>query len=231
MAPSVMDKAKKLLAKRKAAATRQTLAKKVKKIQKTLALRKPEVKFSRLYSNFAINNLPSAVIFPYRSNLPGTGDEDVRIGDRITVTSFRMKGYFLLFPTYQSSVVRTIAFIYKKNPDAITTSFSTIINLYLDSTSMNTAQAVNAFRDVNNKDSFVTLYDKSQTVNMIEGTTIAVKRKFDLNLSIPAKYRQVEYANGGTSNPTCNELIVCMITDTDDLLSYYYSTQLNYIDT
>lgn len=210
---------------------KSTLAEKVSKIQKTLAVRKPEVKYSRLYSNFSINNGPTASIFPYRNTLPGTNDDSGRIGDRIRVLNCHIKGYFLLFPTYQSTVVRTIAFIYKRNPDAITTSFSTIINLYLDSTSMNTNQAINSHRDVNNKDSFVTLYDKSQTVNQIDPVTIAPKRKFDLNLRIPKKYAQVEYADGGTSNPTCNELIIAMISDTDDLLTYYYTTQINYIDT
>lgn len=209
---------------------KQTLAKKVKKIEKTLRLRKPEVKYSRLYSNHSINNGPTAAIFPYRSIALGTGDDDGRIGDRISVLNVNVKGYFLLFPTYQSTVVRTIAFIYKHNPDAITTSFATIINLYLDSTSMNTNQAVNSFKDVNNKDSFVTLYDKRHTINMIDPVTTSTKRTFDFNLRIPAKYKQVEYADGGTSNPTHNELIIAQISDTDDLLGYYYQVHTNYID-
>lgn len=216
------------MARRRQKQKKETLAKKVSKIEKQLVARKPEVKYSWNYSSPTINNGPTAGIFPYRSIAVGTSDLNGRIGDKIHVQSFKCKGYLKLPAAYASSSFRCIAFVYKHNPDAITTSFATIINLYLESTLMNTNQAINSWVDHDNKDSFATLYDKTIAVNQYSASTDKVV-PYNFSVKIPKKYQGVDYSNGG-AYPSENELIIAFLSDTDDLLLYYLNYMVTYTD-
>lgn len=220
---------RKVYRKRRNYKRKEPLAKKVAKIQKQLVARKPETKYSWNYGSPTINNGPTAGIFPYRSIAVGTSDLNGRIGDKIHVNSFKCKGYLKLPATYASSAFRCIAFVYKHNPDAITTSFATIINLFLESTLMNTNQAINSYLDHDNKSSFAVLYDKFFPVNAIAPTVCDKIQPYNFTVRLPKKYRDVEFSNGGVY-PAKNELVILFMSDTDDLLLYYHNYMLTYTD-
>lgn len=204
------------------------LAKKVSKLTKIVMAQKPELKYSWNYSNPTINNAPTAGIFPYRSITVGTGDLNNRIGDNISVKKFTMRGWLDLPAGSNGQIVRFIAFIYKRNPDAITTAFPTIINLYLESTTMNTVYSPLAYTDWDNHSGFATLADKRVVINPTTSDK-GTKMNFDMTLSIPKAYQEVEYSNGGVY-PTSNELIIAFIGDNDDIVSYTHSYRFTYTD-
>lgn len=207
---------------------KQTLTKKVNKLIKVMKVNAPETKYAWDYGTKSIDNNPTACIFPYRLVSIGTTDVANRIGDEINIKHFNMKGFFSLPATYAGSIVRVVAFIYKSNPDAAITSIATIINLYLESTTMNTNQAVNAFLDWDNHTSFATLYDKKFAINQ-QANNIQTQRPFDLSLKIPSKYRRVEYSNGGIY-PCSNELVIAFLSDSDSLVAYYEAHRITYTD-
>lgn len=205
-----------------------TLKRQVAIIKKLVQAAKPELKYSWNYNNVTIDNLPTSFVFPYRTISQGTTDLGNRIGDDIMVKKCKFTGWLDLPAGSNAQIFRFIAFIFKKNPDGVTSSFSTIINLYLESTNMNTVQAPNAFMDWDNHSSFVTLYDKKVAINPSTSDK-GTKRVFDVSLSIPAKYQHVAYANGGTT-PAENELVIAFLSDNDNIVYYTYTFKVSYTD-
>lgn len=208
--------------------TRTALVKKVNRIAKMVKSNKPELKYAWNYNNTLVDNLPTAFVAPYRTITQGTTDLGNRIGDDISVKKCKFTGWLDLPAGSNGQIFRAIAFIMKRNPDAITTSFSTIINLYLESTTMNTSQAPNAFMDWDNHGAFVTLFDKKIAVNPTTSDK-GTKRVFNMNISIPTRYQKVSYANGGIY-PTDNELIIAFLGDNDNILYYTYTFKVSYTD-
>lgn len=208
-----------------------TLARQVAIVKKLVTARAPEVKYSWAQGLTTVDNNPTFGIFPYRTISVGTSDFQNRIGDDVMVRRIAFKGWFAL-PAIgagiASSMVRALAFIYKRNPDAITTTFSTIINLYLESSGMNSYQAPNAFQDWDNAASFSTLMDRRIAVNSIDAASNTVV-PFDFSLTIPQKYKHVEYSAGST-NPVRNELIIAFLADTDTAIQYAYTYRFTYTD-
>lgn len=212
---------------------KKTLAKKVAKIQKVMALYKPEQKYNWNYATTTFDNNPTGVIWLYQGVSQGLSDFANRIGDTIRVSKVRVKGYLTLPSTYQSTVVRIIAVIIKHNPDAYdTTAFSTIVNFYKESNRMNTNQAVNAFNDKDNASNFATLYDKVVTINTNSTAVGAgdVKKVHNFTVKIPKKYQEVQYVGGGSTTFSRNELMIFGITDTDSLVAYYNQFYTHYTD-
>lgn len=209
-------------------AKKQTLTKKVNKLEKIVKAQKPETKYSSDYGTLLLDNNPTAFLAPYRSVSQGILDINNRIGDNIHINSVKIKGFFSLPAASSGTTARVVAFIYKKNPDVVITSFATIINLYLNSTNMNSNQAVNSFTDWDNHPAFSTIYDKKFTVNPTTATLLTEK-PFDLTINIPKSFRNVKYWNGGIY-PSENELIVGFISDSDSLLYYNYIWRMTYTD-
>lgn len=209
-----------------------TLARQVAVIKKTLRQRKPEVKHFDTSATGALpDNNPTLLLAPYRNIVQGTGDFQSRIGDKISMKKFQFRSIWSLTTTATQAVrCRTIAFIYKRNPDAITTAFSTIINLYLSSTTINTTISPMAFRDWDNQKSFVTLYDKTRmlrsTGNEVSAGSVI---NWDWVLRIPSSCSQIDYVNNGSSIAS-NELIIAFLTETDSGVSVNYQYRMQYID-
>lgn len=207
---------------------KQTLTTKVNKLAKVIKRNKPEVKYSTDYASVLLDNNPTGSLFPYRLISQGILDINNRIGDNIYVRNIKIQGNLFMAANASPSIVRTIAFVYKKSPDVVITSFATLINLYLNSTTMNTNQSVNAFRDWDNTSSFATLYDRKQLLAPAD-SSVSMTKPYNFSFKIPEAYRNVKYYNGGVY-PTQNELIIAFITDTDSIVTYIYTYQMTYTD-
>lgn len=205
-----------------------TLTSKVAKLAKMVKAVKPELKYAWNYASTAITNDPTAGIFPHRSITQGLTDVGNRVGDDIKSKRFICNGALQLPSLSNGQVFRAIAFVFKKNPDAITTSFATIINLYLESTTMNTSYAPYAFMDWDNHSTFATLYDKTVVINPSDSAYTTLK-KFNFSFSIPKKYENTVYANGGVY-PSENELVIAFISSGDSVVTYNYTWRLSYTD-
>lgn len=209
-------------------ARRNVLLARVNKIAKMVRAAKPELKYAWNYASTAITNDPTAGIFPHRSITQGLTDVGSRVGDDIKSKRFTCTGALQLPALSNGQVFRAIAFIYKKNPDAITTSFATIINLYLESTTMNTSYAPYAFMDWDNHGDFATLYDRTVVINPSDSAYTTLK-KFNFSFNIPKKYENCVYANGGTY-PSENELVIAFVSSGDSVVTYNYTWRLSYTD-
>lgn len=208
---------------KKRTTTKPTLTRQVAVIKKLVATRAPEKKYYDVGSTGnVIDNLPSYNITPYRNITQGLGDYANRIGDKITIASsvnfrstWRLNGA-------TSLEVRLVAFIFKRNPDSVTSTWSTIINLYLSSAYMNSELAVKANQDWDNAKSFHTVYDQTRVINPNGENTDALL-KWNVNFQIPQKYREIAYSAGGTGVNT-NELFIGLISqyDTSTLVNWHY---------
>lgn len=208
--------------------TKKTLAKKVATIQKTLRIRKPEAKYYDVASTSnVIDNLPSYSITPYRQITQGTLDFANRIGDKVRVSSLHLKNTFLLTGVYPTRV-RLFAFIYKQNPDSINSTWSTVVNLYLSSTYMNSVSAVSAFKDYDNRGSFVTIYDKTRMIQP-NGENINAGMVWDTILKIPKNHQEITFY-AGTSAVTKNELFIGYLQDYDTNLTVNTHYRYTWID-
>jgi hypothetical protein len=121
------------------------------------------------------------------------------------------------------------AFIYKQNPDAINSTWATVVNLYLSSAYMNSISAVLADRDHDNSKSFVTLYDKTRVMNP-NGENTSAKIQWDVNLSTPSTYQNITYS-AGTTAITHNELYIGFLQEFDSAITVDYHYRYYYIDT
>jgi len=185
-----------------------TLQKRVRKLERNFF--QQEVKHYDYAGTLLPDYTGTVITSPYR--LIAQGDTDTtRDGDKLTVRTMTLRSSWLLNIGQTTACrCRLIAFIYKNNPDSITTSFATIINLYLQSI-LTSSQAPLARQDWDNHGAFVTLYDKSRIIP-VQGTTVGQKVNWDVSLKIPQKYREVSYS-AGSSSITNNELYWVFITD------------------
>lgn len=204
-----------------------TLATKVAKLTKMVKVAKPELKYYYNQVSTTFNNGPTTGIFPYRSLVQGLTDS-TRIGDDVRMKKFQYRSYCYLPAGGNGSVCRIVAFVFKRNPDAVTTAFSTTINLALDSAFMNTINAVNNFNDWDNHSSFAILYDKTFVINPSTSDKATV-RKHDFSITLPDKYAPVTYSQGG-SNPTQNELVIAYISSNDDVIYLEGQWRIQYTD-
>lgn len=204
--------------------TVKTLASKVNKLLSSVEHKY----FETGAETIAPDNLPTVNYRPYANIVLGTTDRANRIGDKINVSSFQWKSVFTVGAASVPPVVRIVAFIYKNNPDGIAASFSTIINLYLDSSYMNSELAVLAPRDYDNRNSFVTLYDQKRTITH-NTESLGGVHQWDLNLRIPKKYQNVQYVNGSAA-VVRNELIIAVIQEQDTGLSFNYAYKFFFTD-
>jgi len=208
---------------------KKTLTDKVEKIQKAIRVLAPEKKYYDVGSLAnVVDNLPSINIAPYRQITVGTADFANRIGDKIRIsgpfslkTTWRLQG-----PTPHQ--VRMFAFIYKRNPDSVNSTWSTIVNLYLTSAYMNSQLATKSDKDWDNAKSFHTLYDQTKVINP-NGENVDSKIQWNVNLSIPHKYSEVAYKDG-TTNVTQNELFIGFIQEYDTSLTMDFHYRFAYTD-
>jgi len=220
---------RKFYRKRKVYKKKNNLAKKVTQIQKKLKLFSPEVKHVDAYATtLAIDNNPTAGIFPYRAIAKGTGDYAERIGDDILAKYFQIKGSFILGAGAGADRFRVVAWIIKNNPDGINSAFSTNINLMLDSAHMNTVEAVNSFLEWDNNANYAKIYDKMYTINP-STATLPTAKPFSVYIRIPNRYRKVQYT-AGTVYPTANELVVAFISQSDTGIVTNFVTRTAYQD-
>jgi len=215
---------------RKRKTNKPSLARQVAVLKKTVATRAPERKYYDVASTSnSVDNLPSINITPYRQISQGLLDYGNRIGDKIRVSpTFRLKTTWLLNGATPVRI-RMFAFIYKQNPDAINSTWATVVNLYLSSAYMNSVSAVLADRDHDNAKSFVTLYDKTRVMNP-NGENTSAKIQWDVNLSTPSTYQNITYYAGGTSI-THNELYIGFLQEFDSAVTVDYHYRYYYIDT
>lgn len=210
---------------------RNTLAQKVQKLSKKVAA--IDVGIERKYSEFSasavsIDNNPTFYIQPYGLITVGDGDYNSRTGDNIQVSSVNLRAAINLAAAAVSRQYRLFAFIYKHNPDVVVTSWATIVNLYLDSTYMNTVRAPLVPYDHDNADSFYTIYDKRISLNPQNGTT-GLSYSIDKWFKIPKKYRNVQYV-AGSVGVSKNELFIGMIQEYDTSLTCDFICRTNYTD-
>lgn len=210
--------------------TKMTLKKKVDKLSKIVATNSPEVKHLDVAAaGVTVDNNPTFFLAPYRNIIQGDSDFSQRIGDKLVAKKFNLRG--TLYKTYVSNSfptqVRVFAFIYKHNPDNITTAWSTIVNLYLTSATMNSTLATMAYGDWDNHASFKTLYDKTFVINHeFAGDKM---KEVEFTINIPKKYQRVDYATDG-SGVLRNELFIGMIQTADLGLFMDYQYRLQYTD-
>lgn len=207
------------------------LEKKVRAIEKRLPAMMPEVKHYDTYGSILPDYTGTVCLSPLRSVVQGDTD-GTRTGDKIYLRSMTLRSTWNLQTTaYGERRCRMIAFIYKKNPDTITTSYATIINLYLQSI-LTSSQAPIARQDWDNHGSFKTLYDKSRLISPPDPTQEG-KLIWDVSLKIPRKYRKIAYSVG-SGNITENELIWCFIQEGASAAGSYivmdYNHRLTYTD-
>jgi len=215
---------------RKKTAHKPTLVRQVAAIKKLVAIRAPEKKYYDVASTAnVVDNLPSINITPYRNITQGTGDFANRIGDQIRVTGpLRLKTTWTLAAAANATRVRMFAFIFKRNPDAVTSTWSTVVNLYLSSAYMNTTSAVMADRDHDNAGSFVTLYDQVRVLN-VHQSTVNNKILWDVNIKVPSTYSKVGYVNAGTT-VSQNELFIGFLQENDGAVTVDYHYRFYYVD-
>lgn len=216
---------------RKAYKKRRSVKKDIAVIKKQLRARRPETKHvDSTVIAAGVDNNPTFNIRPYTAIGQGTGDYAERIGDQIKAKFFNCRIQFYKASTIDSRPrrIRLGAFIYKKNPDNAVFSFSTIINLYLASTSMNGTNAPMAFRDWDNHSSFHTLYDKLYVLN--QNSSVEKLLAADFTIRIPTAYQAVQFVAAGTGNVCQNELIVFAIQSEDAGVAVDYQWRLSYTD-
>lgn len=207
---------------------RKTLAAKVAKLTKMVRVAKPEIKHYDLSGTLIPDNNPTVAFTPYRNLVQGSGDFQNRIGDKIMAKTMRIRTTWALTAGAVGRRCRMIAFTYKYNPDAVTTSLSTIINLYLSSSTLNSSLAPLAYLDWDNKGSFHTLYDKSRTISNISDLT-SPYHKWDFTIKIPTASRPVHFVNNG-STVSRNELFVFLIQELDTGISVDFNYRFEYTD-
>lgn len=207
---------------------RKGLAAKVAKLTRMVKVIKPEIKHFDTYATVLPDNNPTVALTPYRNIIQSTGDFQGRIGDKIGMKSFRIRTSWLLTAGAVGRRCRMIAFTYKYNPDAVTSTLSTIINLYLASSTLNSASAPLAFVDWDNKGSFTTLYDKSRMINNTSDLT-SPNIKWDFTIKFPPASRTVNYVNNG-STISRNELFIFFMQELDTGISVDYNYRMEYYD-
>jgi len=209
------------------------LEKKVRAIEKRLPSMMPEVKHYDNYGSILPDYTGTVCVSPFRGVVQGDTD-GTRTGDKLLVRTATLRSTWAINTNNDGDRrVRLIAFIYKKNPDAITTSYSTIINLYLQSI-LSSDQAPIARQDWDNHGSFKTIYDKSRVIKCSSNNlNLESKIIWDVSLRIPKKYRQIAYSVG-SGNITENELIWCFIQDgsggSDTVVEVDYNMRHTYTD-
>lgn len=202
------------------------LSKKVSRIGKTIETKHED---SGAFS-LTPDNAATTGGAPYRNISQGTADFTKRIGDKITVKTFRMRSTVHLTSLTAPQALRLCVFIYKNNPDAITTALSTIIQLYLSSTTSNGTQFHQAFKDWDNNNSFKTLYDKRKIIQPCnsQATTVS-KYNWDIDIKIPKAYQNVQFVDNGTT-VSKNELIFLWVAENDTGLTIYSQWRQEYQD-
>lgn len=210
---------------------RRSVKKDIAVIKKQLRARTPETKhIDSTVSGVGVDNNPTFNIRPYANIGQGVGDFGERIGDKIKVRFFNLRMQFYKTASVDATPrrIRVGAFIYKRNPDQAIFAFSTIINLYLSSTSMNSFNAPLAFRDWDNHASFHTLHDKLYTLN--HNADVDKMLPVDFTIKFPAAYQTVQFSNNGTGTVVQNELFVFAIQTGDTGLTADYQWRITYTD-
>lgn len=212
---------------------RETLSKRVAKIQKQLVLRKPEVK--------TYQNRNTAGTFTYSGDIatPLTGiaqgySDGTRVGDQLRLRNMRLKMLITLpFGTNAPTLNRVIVFQLKNNPDSVITVGSTI-NLLLDSTGVGTLTAPLSPYDANNRNAYRILYDKVFPLQVPAGagtsaSCSAALKYLDLNIKFPKGGQVVEYSPA-TGAITKNETYIMVISNTSSSQSWVFDSMTYYTD-
>lgn len=220
--------------KRTAPAKRKTLKKKIAKIEKTIRMRKPEIKYSDTVATAQQWNYTptsSYVFDPLSAISIGTSDVSGRIGDTIHLKSIRMKGTIYL-GTASPFVGRFVLILVKQNMEALLTT-TNVGNLIMESAYSSTTNAVNAPFDNDNRFGYKILVDKKIIVNPsanLNGinTSMVQARNFYVSKKIE---KEVEYWQG-SSTVTKNWLVGFFLTDaaatSSNVISF--TSRLRYTD-
>lgn len=209
----------------------ETLSKKVRQVMTSM-----ETKYS---DNTAINITPddngSTGLTPYRGVDDAVTDLNSRVGDKITIKSYTIRGFmYMNTGSIDTGVLRIVAFIYKGSPDAQNNGIQTVVNQFLDGTTSNTGYFPYSFKDWDNRSNYVVVYDKTHviqpTVAVSAGTTAGVMKKvWNINIKIPKRYQNIQYS-AGTTNPIRNDLYVAFISDGTSGMGYSGQSRLTYTD-
>lgn len=219
--------AKKKSYRRKASGRKSAIKKLAKKVNKLY--KQVESKHFRVAGLGALpDNNPTLAIRHYPNISQGDIDYGNRIGDKITMKRVTFRSVWEHGAGYSGRVGRIVVFVMKDNSDGIASAWSTIWNLYSESTYANSLNVVNAGHDYDNRGNFVTLYDKTMCFN----PDIADKAKvykWDFSLTIPPRLQNVQYFAGGVT-VVKNELFIALLQDSDTGLSVNYVSEVFYTD-
>jgi len=212
------------------------MAKKIHKIERTLAQRRPETKHQD-GSMLAIlpKNDGSVMLSPLRNVAQGLSDNTNRIGDKITLKRFTYRSVVYSAAPVTDEALRVIVFSFKNNPDSNVPFTSAIPNLFLTSAYLGGTNAPYAFQDWDNHGTFKVHYDKTRILKVQFHQPITyspVSRwKWNITIDFPPGSSEVDWLNGSTTAVTKNEFYVLWLSSTNGTLGVDGSYRLTYIDT
>jgi len=208
---------------------KKNLATKVAKIQKTLALRAPEKKYTVVNTSAVGQNTSSSgTLVDLLANISqGDSDLNSRTGDRVTLTSCTVKFFNSAPVAAQWLTTRLIFFSFKHNPDS-TISAASITNLLMESAFMGTVLAPMTYFDKDNRDSFTVHKDMTYILNNNVATAECASFK-TIQVPIGKSARQVQWVNGGATI-SHNALYMLVLTDYNSNSTIKYVARTNYLD-
>lgn len=206
----------------------------VTKLAKQVRRNAPERKWAESTATASTFNYAGSLSQPVTGIAQGVGDFGNRIGDEITLTSFRLKMIFTMSGTTYGQTNRVVVAQLKSNPDGSTISAASYINLIMHSADLSTARATIATLDKDNRGWFRILADKTFTMNYSSSPGTSAVNNYQLKyLSVPVKLpqasRKISFYNG-TGNITKNEIVVIVFSDTSVSQTYTYTCRMGYID-
>lgn len=213
---------------------RKPLAAKVATLAKQVRLRKPEIKWSEATATAATFNYAGSLSQPLTGISQGTTDFGTRVGDELTLTSFRLRMVFTMSGTTYGQTNRVVVAQLKSNPDGSTISAASYLNLIMHSADLSTARATIATLDKDNRGWFRILADKTFTMNYSSSPGTSATNNYqlkhiDIPVRLPKAARVVSYYNG-TSAVTKNEIVIMVFSDTSVTQTYTYTCRMGYYD-
>jgi len=211
------------------------MAKKIHKIEKTLALRRPETKHQDgQMSAILPRNDGTAAVSILRSVAQGLSDNTNRIGDKITLKRFTFRSVVYSAAPVTDEPLRMIVFSYKYNPDQVTSTPSAVVNLFLTSALMSGTNAPYTFQDWDNHGAFKVHYDKTRIMKVQHhppaGDAAVSRWKWYFNIDFPPGSREVDWLNGSTTVICKNEFFILWLSANNGTLGVDGAYRLTYLD-
>lgn len=207
---------------------RPNLRRRVNTLSRRVSAMRPEVKYNDLSAAGATFNftMGTSAFIATAGISQGTGDFGSRIGDQITLMRLISRMTFAFPPGITATKLRIIFFQYKQNPDAITVVPTSVCNLYMESAYDGTVNIVNAPHDFDNRHSFVTLYDKTMSINQETAAATHVVHK-TINLDLHKS--KLSFSNATTA-VVANAIYCIVVSDTTTVANMSYVQRIFYTD-